>query len=124
MLFELEDEADDGAEALVWVDEVAAGADELAAGVDDELLELDPQAAAASAAPTSSSAVHPRMDRVLIVFMIAPVGKKVGADKDRLLHRTPEARSLFREPALSGGTDQASVRFSGPGRKSADRRRW
>lgn len=79
MLFELEDPLDGDVvadEVVAGVDEVAAGVDEVAAGVDDELLELDPQAAAASAASTSRTAVHPRRDRVLMVFIIAPVSKR------------------------------------------------
>lgn len=58
---------------VVGVDEVAAGVDEAAAEWEDELLELPPQAATPRAASTSSTAAHPRVDRVVIAFMIAPV---------------------------------------------------
>lgn len=69
MPFELEDPLDAG----VVLEEVVAGVDEVAAGVDDELLELPPQAVAASAAITSRTADQPRRDRVLNVCIMAPV---------------------------------------------------
>jgi hypothetical protein len=50
--------------------EVAAGGDEFCV---EELLELDPQAATASAAITSRTAAQSRGDRVVVVFMVAPV---------------------------------------------------
>jgi hypothetical protein len=50
---------------------------DVAAGVEEPcvelLLELDPQAATPRAASTSRTAVHIRGDRVVVVFMVAPV---------------------------------------------------
>jgi hypothetical protein len=71
----VEDEAAGGA------DEVAAGFDGVAAGGDDERLALEPQAAAASAASTSRTAVQPRRDRVLSVFIIRSCSITTGPKK-------------------------------------------
>jgi hypothetical protein len=77
----VEDEAAGGG-----ADEVAAGFDEVAAWVDDELLAVEPQAAVATAASTSSTVVRVRRDRVLIAFIIVPVCEdRLG--KGRLTHR-------------------------------------
>lgn len=66
MPLELEDVEVEG------VDEVAAGVDVAAAEWEVELLELPPQAATPRAANTNSTAAHPRVDRVLMAFMITP----------------------------------------------------
>jgi hypothetical protein len=73
MPFELEADVPVDPDVEVWVDEVAAGVDELAAGVEDEPLEPPPQAATASAASTSRTAVQARRDRVFTVCIIAPI---------------------------------------------------
>lgn len=78
MPFELDECEEDVDEPAAGVDEVVAGVDEVAGGLDDEPPEFDPQAAAASADSTSMTAVQPRMDRVLIMCMIAPYREQVG----------------------------------------------
>jgi hypothetical protein len=59
---------------LEEVELVAAGVDELCV---DELLEFDPQAATTKAASTSIAAAQRRGDRIVVVFMVAPVSREV-----------------------------------------------
>lgn len=114
MLLELEVLEVDG-----WV-EVVLGDDEL----DEELLELDPHAAAASAETTSMRAARLRTERVLILrCIISPVSLCVGGN---LASKRLDAgrRDLVPQLFVCDGRMKDHRRMrQGAGRKRARRRR-